>query len=419
MISRIVDILACRRVLSLNADALAARQAQKLRTTIRHAYRNVPYYRRLFDGAGVNPAAIRTPADLERVPMSSKRDLLDAGLDDLVAGNLERSSLLTAQTSGSTGTAFTVKRTQADVHRRKYDDLCALLKLGFRPWDKLASYTARRSHGGRKPQRWLYRGRWFSALEPLETTAAELAAYNPSMLWAYPSSFTALLEFTHGNLGTVCTPRMLITTSEAPDRVLRDACRELGVEHFNFYGAVETGRIAWECRAHEGLHVDVDNVVLEIVPTAGEDAAGPGETVITTLNYEAMPFIRYRLGDLSRYLDARCSCGMALPLIDAPVGRTSDVVRLPSGRVLTARALGAIIHGQDDVRQFRIVQKSLRHIDIELVAAHASPESLTSELSGQMQQYLGEPIDVTVRVVDSIERTGPKATPFISLVGPD
>lgn len=419
MILKFFNFLSCRRNLLLNADALAALQAQRLQATIRHAYQNVAYYRRLFDAASVTPDDIRTPEDLRRVPISSKDDLLKAGYDNLIAGNLERSSLISSHTSGSTGKVFTMLRSQTDLQIRKFIDLRALISIGFRPRDKLATYTARRTVDAGKPQKLFYRSRWISALKPIADSVAELSAYDPSMVWSYPSSFQALVNFTKSNSDFACRPRALITTAETPYETLRDDCKSLSLEHFNFYGAVEIGRIAWECRAHEGLHVNTDNVVLEIVPMAGSqsaDIADLGETVITTLNNEAMPFIRYRLGDLCRYLDRTCSCGMALPLISAPIGRSSDLVKLPGGHLLTARGLSTLIRQSGDIRQLRITQRDLQHVEIELVLDHPIPDNMVSRLSTRLREYLGGSVHVAIHIVDSIEQSGPKAKDFISLI---
>jgi len=293
------------------------------------------------------------------------------------------------------------------------------MSVGLRPWDKLAAYTVRRSASGRNPQKLFYRSRWFSAMEPVETSVVRLAAYDPAFLWSYPSSFRSLYEFGNMHSGFPCRPRALITTAEAPDERLRGDCKTLRVEHFNFYGAVETGRIAWECRAHDGLHLNTDNVVLEIIPP--DDAhsracADLGETVITTLNNEAMPFIRYRLGDLCRYLDRRCSCGIRLPLISAPIGRTSDLVELPSGRLFSPRGLAALIRRQRGVRQFLIMQPDRQRIEIQLVVDHECANDVADRLRTQLGEQLGEPMDLAVHVVDSIEHPGPKARDFISFI---
>jgi phenylacetate-CoA ligase len=191
------------------------------------------------------------------------------------------------------------------------------------------------------------------------------------------------------------------------------------MEHYNFYGAVETGRIAWECAAHEGLHLNTDNVVIEFVPTHdGHDSESPGlgETVITTLSNEAMPFIRYRLGDISGYIDRPCSCGLPLPLISAPVGRTADLVELPSGRLLTARGLAALIRRQPGIRQLLITQTDRQHIEIQVVVDNRLADGIVGRLRSQLSEHLGEPIDLVVRVVDSIEQPGPKARDFVSLI---
>lgn len=199
----------------------------------------------------------------------------------------------------------------------------------------------------------------------------------------------------------------------------RDDCEALRLEHYNFYGAVETGRIGWECAAHDGLHLNTDNVVLEIVPTNdahGSESAGLGEAVITTLNNEAMPFVRYRLGDLCSFIDRPCSCGSPLPLISAPVGRTSDLVELPSGRLLSARGLAALIRRQGGIRQLLITQTDRQHVEVQVIVDNGITDSAAVGICSKLREHLAEPVDVAVRVVDSIEQPGPKARDFISLI---
>ena len=351
--------------------------------------------------------------------MSTKDDLLRAGTDELISRRFDHSDLFASSTSGSTGTSFIVRRSLRDVQARKLYDIRSLVTLGYRPYERIAAYTAREPAAGSKPQKIIFPGKWVSAFDPPAKVLAELSDYDPDWLWCYPSSFRSLLNYTDGRLNDICTPRALVTGAEAPDRSITDACKSLGIDHFNFYGAVETGRIAWECRAHKGLHVVSDNVVLEIIPLAGQhgdDSMITGETVITTLNNEAMPFIRYRLGDMSRFLDEPCPCGVTMPLIAPPEGRTVDVIRLSSGRLVTARGFVALVRQVTGVLQLQVTQASPQQIDVQLVVNDSfSTESLES-LRLQLLEYLREPMDIDFENVDSIAATGQKHRDFVSQV---
>ncbi len=103
----------------------------------------------------------------------------------------------------------------------------------------------------------------------------------------------------------------------------------LGGEVYINYGLNEVGGgIGSECKIHNGYHV-FPSVHVEIVdPKTCEpvDIEEYGELVITTLNREAMPLIRYRTGDMTRLIDGDCDCGLKLPRIDYLKGRADDKV---------------------------------------------------------------------------------------------
>src|SRR5574337_426553 len=112
----------------------------------------------------------------------------------------------------------------------------------------------------------------------------------------WPTALRALLGRI-GSLQSLARPRTIVTSAEPLDPVVRRRVSDdLDVDFLNFYGSVESGRIAWECAAHEGLHINADCVILE--RAADTELSGAGSSVIVTnLNSFAMPFIRYRLGD--------------------------------------------------------------------------------------------------------------------------
>jgi len=81
---------------------------------VTHAYDNVPYYRRLFDDAGIEPRDIRQLADLEKIPITTKATLQALGGFDMIARGLSTSSLITRRTNGSTGIPLTLHRQRAE-----------------------------------------------------------------------------------------------------------------------------------------------------------------------------------------------------------------------------------------------------------------------------------------------------------------
>jgi hypothetical protein len=131
-----------------------------------------------------------------------------------------------------------------------------------------------------------------------------------------------------------------------------------------------------ECRARLGLHVAMDHVSLEIldgngVPvTPGEE----GEVVVTSLSAFAMPFIRYRLGDVSRFLENACRCGISFPRIVPPPGRADTTIRLPSGGIRSPLGLQCIVlRSFAHVDRYRLIQERTDHLVVQLVVDRNRP----------------------------------------------
>jgi len=193
----------------------------------------------------------------------------------------------------------------------------------------------------------------------------------------------------------------------------------MNIEMFNFYGSIESGRVAAECRAHEGLHVNSDHVILECLKENGEaKQTGLGASVVTNLDIFTMPFIRYRLGDLFRFKEKRCYCGSSFPLIDPPIGRDEDMVRLPSSRILSALPFMYILRGISSIHQFRVIQESLDHFVIQIAwRTNPVPEQV-SNIRSRFTDFFAEPVRLDIENAENITDEKLKFRHFISKVKP-
>jgi phenylacetate-CoA ligase len=180
---------------------------------------------------------------------------------------------------------------------------------------------------------------------------------------------------------------------------------------------METGRIAAECPAHEGLHLNADHVLFEIV--SGSQPAPPGETgvaVITTLNQHGMPLIRYRLGDLCVWRGRPCSCGCTLPLIAPPEGRCVDVFRFAGGVVLSSLRFSSVLRGWQGIERYQVIQETAQWVRVLVVPSEAWSESRRSSLEAALAAPLPPGIRHTVELVAHLVDTGPKFKEFVSRV---
>ena len=404
----------------MSAAQLRALQDAKLQAMVRHAHEYVPYYRSLFSAAKLFPEDVRTVEDLARVPVTTKADLKRAGLQAIIATGTDASSCHKSRTSGTTGNQFDVYLSPWEQTLRRLVRFRAYHAMGLRPLDRLCVL------GPGEPDRpadrgvlSLYRRRFISVLLPVEEQLRLLQQAQPTILRVWPTVFRSLLQHIEFRLDQVSRPWALIHTAELLDRSLKQkVATDWDVEWFNFYAATEFDEIACECRARKGLHVQADQLILECLREDGQPTK-PGEhgsVVITSLSARTMPFIRYRLGDICSTIGRPCSCGCAFPLIEAPLGRQEDVVRLPSGRLRSVLGLGILVDGVDGIDRYRFIQQSHDHLTVKLVLCRDVEEQTLQAFRARIQQYLGEPICVDVQVVDQLPEPNLKFRKFISKV---
>jgi phenylacetate-CoA ligase len=405
----------------LAPDELRKLQERKLCAAIQHAYENVPYYRSLFRSSGLGPQDVRSLQDLRQVPITSKQALRAAGLERVLARGTDPASCVITLTGGSTGEPFESYHDSREMRTRAMVAYRALHYAGVRPWDRLATLRPRMLPPSVVDRLGLYRTHFFSYFLPVEEQIQQLKRIQPTVLRAKPSQLRAILHLVEYRLSEIVRPRILITSSEVLDDGLkRRLLADLRVELFNFYVCSEVADLASDCPAHEGLHVNADQLIIECLDDNGQpvETGQPGAVVVTSLYDSVMPLVRYRLGDICTPIEGRCSCGSSFPLISAPLGRQEDVLRLPSGRILSTVNLRAIMNRVDGVYHYRYIQDSLDRFVLQLVLWKQPGEEALAQVRRQVLDYLGEPVSLDLEIVDQLPEDKGKFRAFISKVSP-
>ena len=421
MVSRILELRRLLRNRYLPPEELRGLQESKLRAVFEHAYENVPYYRTLFRSAGLTPQDVRTLEDLKRVPITSKEALRAAGVEGALSEGVDPSSCQVSLTGGNTGKPFASYHDAREGRTRTLVGFRALHTAGVRPGDRLVSLRPRSQPPSLMNRLGLYRTSSFSHFLTVEEQIQHLKRIQPTVLRLAPGKLRAILHQVDYRLSEIIQPRILITSSEILDEGLkRRVLADLDVEFFNFYVSTEFAEMASDCRTHDGLHVNADQLILECLDDNGQPAepGQPGVVVVTSLYGFIMPFIRYRLGDICTPIEGQCSCGSTFPLISAPLGRQDDVLRLPSGKILSTAGLAVIAMRVDGIDQYRYTQESLDHFVLQLVLwKHPGQETL-SQVRRQVLEYLGEPVSLDMEIVDRLLEDKGKIRRFISKVAP-
>jgi phenylacetate-CoA ligase len=401
-----------------SAGGLEAIRERRLKALLHYAYRHVPYYRDLFDTAGLVPQDIRSVSDLRGLPVSSRERLRAAGRDR-TSRLVDPATCKTMYSSGSTGQPWPVYRTRADDRLRRAVELRSMIAAGIRPRDRVVTLGPVVRAGVKQTlgRFGVFRTSFVSPLLLIEEQAERLRALRPDVFWVYPTTLRALLQHV-GCLSEIMSPRLLVTSAEPLDeltrrRLLADRPYELR----NFYGSVEVGRVAFDCAAGEGLHINADCNILEL---DGEGEVGGGvpgagrAVVITNLNSRASPYIRFRLGDLCEFIERPCSCGSPLPLMKAPAGREWDVIQLPGGELLSPWAFNSVLRNVEGLLQFRVIQKRIDLVVLQLQFQAPPVAGLLDSLGERLRRLSGEPLSLRIETVEGFANETLKFRAFIS-----
>jgi len=376
-------------------DALEQLQQRKLRRVVRHAARYVPYYRRLFDGAGLDPESTRLPQDLLRLPVTTKRDLLDAG-GDAFSTFYRPAELVTHRTTGSTGEPMTMRFDRDFERMRRLAFLRALLAAGYRPGERMLMLKP--GDAGRA-------SRWTGIQtvrfdESPRDLLSRIAQFQPQVLYGWVTPIRELALHVRNSGGRVEGLRAVITTAEALDRPTRELfAATFGADVYDVYGLTEMGTIAWECSRHAGLHLSEDIALIDGVESGRESAM-----IMTSLELTAMPLIRYQTGDVAVAPDAEpCACGRVFHRIPQVSGRMVDCLPLSGGGLLSPYSVALALESIPGLARFQVVQEQtgallVRYQSSADAAAMHVPDAIRSALGA----LVGDDTGIEVRREDSI-----------------
>ncbi len=402
-------------------ERLEQLQQVRLMRLLRHAYRRVPYYRSLFETAGITPDDIQCIADLARIPITTKEALQAEPTPRMIASGTNPDKCIARQTSGSTGHAFRFLITRRQKEAQDMVQARALLENGLKLTDRRAVFVAPwevpdKAAWFQKLGFW--RKHYFPVFEDVRAHLRDLERIAPESISATPAVLARIAETTLEQEATL-RPRTVFSSGDLLDRGTRALIESaFGVAPVDLYGSLEFGYLAWECSLRIGYHINLESAVIEILDT-DQDAGEAGEVVCTNLLAYAMPLIRFRLGDLCRFAQAPCPCGRSLPLLELVEGRTNDVIRLPDGRRIAPQALAdRMVSYSDELRQFRIVQEETDRVEVLIVprrgAAHAADIVATG-----LKLLLGEQISINVHCVPEIAvKESGKQRAIVSKLGP-
>ena len=396
---------------------LRALQERKLRRLVSHVYRNVPFYRRWMDEHGIRPKDVRTLDDLHLLPIVDKHVLVANFPDDLRDHSLPPEQLIEAASSGSTGERLHYWTTKAQK-AKKWAGLFRWWELtGWQFGQPYATFQLAPNQGLRGVPllgnlEWLMlRHRWLSAAQMTDAVLAgyveRLRSDRPVLFRSYASTVYYLAEAMLGAGLHVAIPAILTTGETLSDyqRETIERAFEPG-RVFNEYGG-DGMQIACECERHDGLHINAETHIVEIVRGGEPVPDGElGEIVLTNLEATATPFIRYNIHDVGALNRTPCACGRGLPRLSRLEGRLTDLFVTADGHWLTVHQFTAFFARQvPSVQAFQVIQRAADDVLIKLVVDDAFNDADRQRIIETFRSYLGPDNTFTLELVDEIPTT--------------
>ena len=399
-----------------SADEHASVQGARLTALIRFVHEHNPFYRARLDAIGVRPENF-LPADLPALPILTKSEVRrEAG--SMISRGFEREALLEFRTGGSTGKPLRIFIAEECSERR---NACARRHdrwSGWRVGEPVAAVWGNPSVPSDPRDRfrqWLHGPQLY--LDTMDVHESSVAAFEadwkrvrPTLLFGHAHSIYLLARFVEALRLDAIRPRAVISSSMMlidSERAVIE--RVFGVKVFNRYGCEEVGLIASECPAHSGMHLNVDQLLIEFLDDDDRPVA-PGSTgriVVTDLMNRAMPFIRYELEDRGAPLGGPCSCGRGLPLMGKVQGRLADfLVKVDGSQVAGVSLIENTLTRIPHIEQMQIVQESISELRLRLVPAPEFGDAERNRLLEYFQVQFGPTVRVIVEPVGSIAPEG-------------
>ena len=417
----------------MSRDEMTALQSARLVKQVNHVYHNVEFYRKKMQELGLEPGDITGLDDIEKLPFTTKADLRDNYPFGLFA--VPKSEIVRIHaSSGTTGKATVVGYTRRDLDTWSESVARCITMAGLGRDDTIqVAYGYGLFTGGL--------GAHYGA-ECVGATVVPQSTGNTKKL------VTMMVDF--GVTGIMCTPSYLLHIAEVVKEMgvesqikLKSAIcgaepwtekmrlqieEQLHISAHDIYGLSETmgPGVACDCQYHNGLHIWEDYYLPEIVDKDTFKHVPDGETgelVLTNLQKEGMPLIRYRTKDLTSITHEKCECGRTSARISRFKGRTDDMLIIRGVNVFPSQIETALLEAGGVTPQYQIIVDRVNNLDtlevlVEMDESSFSDEvkeieALNKRVAHAIQQMIGLAVKVKLVAPKTLERSMGKAVRVI------
>lgn len=401
---------------TLPREALEALQLKRLKNIVEKVYATVPFYRQRFNEYGITPDDIKSLADLQKLPFTTKQDLRDNYPFGMFAVPKEQVVRIHAS-SGTTGKPTVVGYTKRDIDTWAEIMARTFSAAGVKKGDVLQNaYGYGLFTGGL--------GAHYGA-ELLGASVIPMSGGN--------SKKQVMIMKDFGTTAVSCTPSYALNLYEVaqeegvdlknlPVRVgvfgaepwtvsmRKDIEDKWNIDALDIYGLSEIigPGVGFEClEAKRGMHINEDHFLVEIIdPETGEvkTFGEEGELVFTTITKEAMPVIRYRTRDITRLIKEPCLCGRTFVRMEKVTGRTDDMLIIRGVNVFPSQIESILMETKGTLSHYQLVVDRVNNLDTLEVWVEVGEEFFSDEIkvlqqfSKTLERNIKDIIGVTAKV---------------------
>jgi len=413
-----------RQIEELPPDELRQLQYRLAKSLIRRLYETSEFYRRRMKEHDVRPDDIGSLADIGKLPFMYKGDLRDNYPDGLFC--TQRDELVRYHvSSGTTGKPTVVGYTRQDIENWSESLARAFSSCGLGRGDVLqvsygyglftgglgVHYGAERVGATVLPTSVGNTERQIELMQDLHTTAI---ACTPS----YLLHMGEVAEKMGVSIKNDTDLRIGILGAEPWSEQMRGRIEEwLGIRAYDIYGTSElSGPMFTECSEQQGIHIWGDIALVEVVDPETGEALPPGERgemVVTMLQKEAFPLVRYRIGDITVLDEEPCACGRTHPRIRRIQGRVDDMLIVRGINVFPSQVEHVLLEIPEVGRHFQIVIDRKGALDTMLVRVEVSEEAFSDKITELMviKKAVEHRLKTTLNVAVGVELVEPGTLP--------
>jgi phenylacetate-CoA ligase len=393
-----------------------ATQARRLQALLEHAFEHSPYYQSLAQRLDIHLGDSAPEEILKQFPVTRKMHIREHWAQ-LQADNFKAGDLIESKTGGSTGMALKLRFDRRCEAYRNAAALRSDIWGGFRPGMRRGALwggpptavTWRQKIRAQLHDRTFYLDTIAMDEPSIERFAQQWLKLGGQALFGHAHSIYMLAVFLEDMAIDWIRPQAIISTSMMllqPERQVIERVLQCPVQ--DRYGCEEVGLIASQCERFDLLHVNEDDLVVEVL---GDDdtpvALGEtGRVIVTDLNNYGMPLLRYQVEDMAQLALSSCGCGRKGLQLERVIGRVADFLyradgRLVAGVSIVERTLTEVL----GISQMQLIQHELLKFSINLVVDASFGQASELELVARLQAIFGTQCQFELNRVERLSQT--------------